>query len=238
VLHVGRNLASPAIKDSCLALDASVGFPASFRKIGLGRMLASRPARQQRGEEMLQWISNPKRKRETEDKLKAKLLDARLPSVGFRKIKSRRRKPVEIYAAGPDRLWVAFDERDDLTTPRFLNFFGIFEPNEPAQQTTVEVNISRDNGDANVHGCFVENAETGDILLMHDGTLNDEFGKNLGLAFLRWSNMEKFNVSLPGGTSRKGFLVSKVDDPSLVDNIWAYVKEVDRFKRTRPRKPM
>jgi len=135
-----------------------------------------------------------------------------------------------VYSAGERQLWVAFGGPTEDGVPRYWNAFGIYQPDRPAQTITVEINIAIDRNTAQVAGFFAEDGDTGDTFLMHSGRVGGGrpgIGKS---AFLVWSKAKFVDVTEKGGGIRSGIAVGKLDDPDLTDRIWAFVRNVQRFK--------
>jgi hypothetical protein len=179
---------------------------------------------------MLTLIEEPAQKEaaqaKLEERLKSFLMNEGTRSIGYRGGKA----DCEIYSAGAGKLWVAFSKpvtKD--STPRYWNPFGISEPNGTLTPI-VEINIPTDGNSARVAGFFAEDTETRDIYLMHSGGIA---GGRKGISkskFLEWSNVDLAKVARGKVGFREGIQVANLDDPNLVECIWAYVSKVQAFK--------
>lgn len=135
-----------------------------------------------------------------------------------------------IYSVGAGKLWVAFGESGDGSERRYWNAFGAYQPDQPAQSITVEINILANSNNSRVAGFFAEDSEVGDIFLMHSGKVG---GGRPGIgktAFLVWSKAKLIDVSKKDGGFRTGIAVGKLHDPDLADRIWTFVRRVQDFK--------
>jgi hypothetical protein len=107
-----------------------------------------------------------------------------------------------LYANGLGELWAAFGKVDDAAIPRRWNAFGVFDPKRHAQIITVEVNIPTTSNSARVAGFFAREPATGDVYLMHDGSIG---GGKAGVgrsAFLSWAKATLEDVSRDDGDNR------------------------------------
>lgn len=180
---------------------------------------------------MLALIGETKRKtaaqRELERNLKGALARQGTHNIGF----PGGIVDLPIYSAGEGQLWVAFGgPTKDAAVRRYWNAFGVYQPDHPAQSITVEINIPIDSNGGQVAGFFAEDAETGDIFLMHSGRVGGGrpgIGKS---AFLVWSKAKLVEVSDEHGGIRTGIAVGKLDDADLINRIWAFVRSVQSFK--------
>ncbi len=135
----------------------------------------------------------------------------------------------EVYSEGDGKLWAAFQHPSE-ETQRHCNYFGIYFAGRQAQTIVVEINIPTDTNGARVAGFFAEDADTGDMFLMHSGKVGGgrpRIGKS---AFLVSSKAELIDVNDEYGKSRQGIAVGKLDDPNLAERIFAFVRIVHSFK--------
>ncbi len=180
----------------------------------------------------LKLVHEPKKKKLAQAKLeralKAELKDQGSLNIGF----PGGNDNLTIYSSGEGKLWAAFG--GPIRGPaglRFWNPFGIYSPDRPSQMITVEINIPTDGNNAQVAGFFAEDADTGDIFLMHSGRVGGGrpgIGKS---AFLVWSKAKLVEVSDPDGGVRNGIAVGRLGDDDLAGRIWAFVDDVQEFKK-------
>lgn len=180
---------------------------------------------------MLRLVHEAKKKKraqtELERALKDTLKDQGSRNIGF----PGGNADHPLYSLGDGKLWAAFGGvSEEAAIPRFWNAFGIYRPSEPAQMIAVEINIPTDSNSAKVAGFFAEDADTGDIYLMHSGKVGGGRPGIGKLAFLVWSKAKLVEVSCPEGGVRKGIAVGRLDDHDLAGRIWAFVKSVQNFK--------
>lgn len=181
---------------------------------------------------MLALISKMSRKKTAQQELKRNLKHALkrqgIHKIGFLGGNENR----QIYAAGEGKLWVAFGEGESNSSgkTRYLNLFGVYEPDLSQQISIVEINIPIDDNRRNVAGFFAEDKETGDIFLMHDGRVG---GGRAGIsksAFLACSKHKLIKIAEDNGKIRIGIAVANLQDSDLSGRIWAFVKSVQSFK--------
>jgi hypothetical protein len=82
--------------------------------------------------------------------------------------------------------------------PRYWNGFGIYAADRSSQTVALQINVPTDTNSATVAGFFAEEADTGDIFLMHSGKIG---GGRRGIgksAFLTWSMAKIVDVKSPG----------------------------------------
>jgi hypothetical protein len=136
----------------------------------------------------------------------------------------------QVYSAGEGELWAAFFNLSEERVPRFWNAFGVFNPAQPAQTITVEINIPMRENTAQVAGFFAEDNDTGDVFLMHSGKVGGG-RKGVGkTAFLVWSKAKLIEVKTNHGGIRTGIAVARINDKDLSDRIWKFVANVNDFK--------
>ena len=179
---------------------------------------------------MLALISKTSRKKTAQQELKRNLKNALKPrgiyKIGFLGGNESR----QIYAAGEGKLWVAFGESKSSGKTRYLNLFGVYEPDLSQQISIVEINIPIDDNRRNVAGFFAEDKETGDIFLMHDGGVG---GGRAGIgksAFLACSKHKLIEIAEDNGKIRIGIAVGRLQDRDLSGRILAFVESVQSFK--------
>ena len=51
-------------------------------------------------------------------------------------------------------------------------------------------------------------------------------------ALLEWLDRPLVEASCPKGKPRTGIVIGSLDDPSLAQHIWSFVREVREFKRS------
>lgn len=130
-----------------------------------------------------------------------------------------------VYSAGDGKLWVAFGEPSS-SQPRYSNNFGIFKSGKQQLSETVEINVAVSGRSS---GFFAEDADTGDIFLIHSGQVGGGrpgIGKS---AFLAWSRAKLIEV-IDEKRSRTGIAVAKLGEPGLAGRIWKFVEAVQGFK--------
>jgi hypothetical protein len=136
----------------------------------------------------------------------------------------------KLYSNGSGSLWAVFSDIKDSATPRSWNGFGIFEPKRFAQIITVEINIPTTSNSARVAGFFARDSVTGDVYLMHDGSVG---GGKAGVgraAFLAWSKATLEDVVLEDGSIRSGIIIGRVDSNDITGRLWRFVQLVKGFK--------
>jgi len=135
-----------------------------------------------------------------------------------------------LYANGSGSLWAAFSKADEAAVPRRWNAFGVFEPKRHAQIITVEINIPTTSNSARVAGFFARDAATGEIYLVHDGSIG---GGKAGVgrsAFLAWSKASLEDVRSADGSDRAGIIIGRVDSEDIAGRLWHFVQVVKGFK--------
>ncbi|HEX7711880.1 MAG TPA: hypothetical protein VF418_13185 [Sphingomonadaceae bacterium] len=135
-----------------------------------------------------------------------------------------------LYANGLGQLWAAFGTVEDAAIPRRWNAFGVFDPKRYAQIITVEVNIPTTSNSARVAGFFAREPVTGDVYLMHDGSIG---GGKAGVgrsAFLSWSKATLEDVGRDDGDDRAGIIIGRVDSDDIAGRLWRFVQLVKGFK--------
>jgi hypothetical protein len=158
--------------------------------------------------------------------VRAGLADQGLRNIGF---PSGNADEV-IYANGDGDLWAAFAAVDGAAVPRRWNAFGVFDPKRHAQMITVEINIPTTSNSARVAGFFARDAASGQVFLMHDGSVGGGkpgVGRN---AFLAWSKTELVEAYGDGGEVRSGVIIGSVDSDALTGRLWRFVQLVKGFK--------
>jgi len=180
---------------------------------------------------MLALISETKRRKaaqaELERNLKGVLKLQGARTIGF----PGGNVELPLYSAGKGRLWVAFGGlTDGAAVPRYWNAFGVYQPDQPAQSISVEINIPINSNSGQIAGFFAEDRETGDIFLIHSGRVGGGrpgIGKS---AFLVWSKAKLIEVADESGSIRTGIAVGKLHDADLSDRIWTFARSVQSFK--------
>jgi len=179
---------------------------------------------------MLLTVTDLKEKRAAqaalEQTVRAGLADQGMRNIGF---PSGNADEI-IYSNGAGKLWAAFGAVDSAAVPRRWNAFGVFDPKRHAQMITVEINIPTTSNSARVAGFFARDAATGQVLLMHDGSVG---GGKPGVgrsAFLFWSKTKPVDTYGDGGEVRSGLIIGAVGSGDLPGRLWWFVQHVKGFK--------
>lgn len=137
---------------------------------------------------------------------------------------------VAIHFKDAEEIYYAHGQTREVDIPRYLNTFGIFEPNRSMQNMVLEINIPMDSNSERVAAYFAENKATGQIFLMHSGRIGGG-RKGIGkVAYLAWSDDEIVPVAEESGKLRGGIIVSEIDEQKLFRNVSEFVKKVADFK--------
>ncbi|ESQ79340.1 hypothetical protein [Asticcacaulis sp. YBE204] len=88
-----------------------------------------------------------------------------------------------VYSNGAGELWAAFTNLEAAAVPRRWNAFGVYDPKRQAQMITVEVNTPTNSSSAQVAGFFAKDAASGEIYLMHDGSVGGGKGRRVNGLF-------------------------------------------------------
>lgn len=179
---------------------------------------------------MLLMVEDASEKRAAQKALEASvrrhLMDQGVRNIGFPSGNVDER----LYANGLGKLWAAFGNVEDAAIPRRWNAFGVFDPKRHAQIITVEVNIPTTSNSARVAGFFAREPATGDVYLMHDGSIG---GGKAGVgrsAFLSWSKATLEDVGREDGNDRAGIIIGRVNSDDIAGRLWRFVQLVKGFK--------
>ena len=114
------------------------------------------------------------------------------------------------------------------TAPRFWNAFGIYDGKlHGTQKIAVEINIPLPS-DKLVAGFFANNPATDETFLIHDGKVG---GGKVGVS--RAAFLDHSRLSLVEMTSgRRGIVIGKLGDPTLISDIERFVRAVTAFKES------
>lgn len=180
---------------------------------------------------MLLLVTTPAKKRQFQNQLE-EILTSTLKPKGSLKIGYRGPNfEHDVFTLGRDKLWASFILlKQERSTTRFWNGFGIFQPDHPTQTIAVEINIPLESNSERVAGFFAEDPLTGAIYLMHSGKIGGG-RKGIGKsAFLAWSKSELVDVATGYGETRSGLIIGNIHGTDLADRIWRFVQLVAAFK--------
>lgn len=164
--------------------------------------------------------------KELEASVRQHLKDQGVRNIGFPSGNVNER----LYANESGAMWAAFSKVDDAAVPRRWNAFGIYESKRHAQIITVEINIPTTSNSARVAGFFAREPATGDVYLMHDGSIG---GGKAGVgrsAFLAWSKAPLEDVSCDDARDRAGIIIGRVNSDDMASRLWHFVQLVAGFK--------
>ena len=117
----------------------------------------------------------------------------------------------------------------DVTTPKFVNMFGIMAPGY--LRITVEVNVVPEGQNNQVKGFFARDNATGAIYLMHTG---DVGGGALGVggrAFRTWYGEPRTEVHSAVGNARFGYIVVPVNALAPTRPLIRYIDRINAFRQ-------
>ena len=179
---------------------------------------------------MLLVVTNLEDKRAAQSTLE-QTVRAGLTDQGIRKIGFPSGSADEVvFSNGAGGLWAAFASVDSAAVPRRWNAFGVFDPKRHAQMITVELNIPTTSNTSRVAGFYARDAVSGQVYLMHDGSVGGGkpgVGRN---AFLAWTKSEMVEAQAGNGVVRPGLVVGAVDSDDLTGRLWRFVQLVKGFK--------
>ena len=118
----------------------------------------------------------------------------------------------------------------DVTTPKFVNMFGIVGTGRRLR-ITVEVNVVREGQNNQVRGFFARDSATGAIYLMHTGDVGGGARGVGGHAFRTWHGEPRNEVQSAVGNARLGYIVVPVNALTPTRPLIRYVDRIDAFKR-------
>jgi hypothetical protein len=140
------------------------------------------------------------------------------------------RRPGEtIKTFGNYWYWPGALKAGSTTTPRRLNWFGLYSDNDGVS-ITVEVNVVKKGRNDRVGGFFGRDSDTGRTYLFHSARIG---GGRAGVgkeAFLAWSNEPLRQVMDSEGSYREGVLMGPVEGKGAARTLLRYVATVAAFK--------
>lgn len=117
----------------------------------------------------------------------------------------------------------------DVTNPRCLNWFGLFQ-NDADFQISVEINTPYEKKNNQIAGFFARNNDTGMIYLFHSGRVGGGTGGVGKAAFLAWSGEHLEEVVDSSGAIREGILVMPIEGIAASRSAIRYIDIIVRFK--------
>lgn len=180
---------------------------------------------------MLRLVRDRKKKKAAQAALDG-LVRGTLPPQGIRNIGFKGgNRDRELFSQGEGRLWASIAASPEKAKiPRYWNTFGIFAPDRAIQNITVEVNVPSASDSRMVAGFFAEDDATGDVYLMHDGSVGGG-RKGIGReAFLVWSNARMIEAVGDDGQARMGIPIGSMADPNFSGRLEKFVGKVASFK--------
>ena len=134
----------------------------------------------------------------------------------------------EVRTHGEYWCWRSYADGRNVTTPRFLNSFGILAPGD--LRITVEVNVVPEGRNPRVAGFFAEDRATGALYLMHTGDVRGGVTGISGRAFRAWYGKPRYEVLTPEGRVIFGFIVFPVHALAPTPTLLRYVDSIDAFR--------
>lgn len=117
----------------------------------------------------------------------------------------------------------------NLTTPRRLNWFGLFSE-RPGAGITFEINTAYEGRNDRAAGFFARDNDTKLVYLLHSGRVGGGT-KGVGkTAFRAWSGLPLIEVLDSSGGTRNGLLVMPIEGATAGRSASRYIENVNRFK--------
>ena len=133
-----------------------------------------------------------------------------------------------VYTDG--QYWFYSEDYRTSTTPRRLNWFGLFSKNTDLQ-ISVEINTAYAGRNDQVAGFFARHNDTGSTYLLHSGRVGGGT-KGVGKsAFLAWGDQHLIEVADSSGNVREGVLVMPVEGKAATRPAIRYIDTIVRFKQ-------
>ena len=117
----------------------------------------------------------------------------------------------------------------DVTSPRFLNWFGVLAPG--TLSITVEANIPLQGRNGRVAGFFARDDSTGALYLMHSGNIGGGKRGVSGRAFRAWYGDRRIPVFDERDRVRFGFIVVSVGASDPTRPARRYVDSIEAFRQ-------
>ena len=117
----------------------------------------------------------------------------------------------------------------NVTSPRFLNWFGVLPPD--ALNITVEVNVVRQWREGRAQGCFARDDSTEALYLLHSGNVGGGRRGVGGHAFRAWYGERGVPVVDPNGRISFGFVVIPIGASDPTRSARRYVDAIEAFKQ-------
>lgn len=138
---------------------------------------------------------------------------------------------------GNNTVWFAYQTLSDVGVPRHWNAFGAGQPAlGRSNAITVEVNVASPWAGKRVAGLFALDDATGEVLLLHRGTIGGS-SKGVGkAAFTAWyqdNGAQPLTFLSPIGKDESAFLVADLKQDQFLRGLESFVDAVGRFKSTR-----
>lgn len=126
--------------------------------------------------------------------------------------------------------WFHSEDYRNSTTPRRLNWFGLFYKDIDLQ-ISVEINTAYEGRNDQVAGFFARDSDTGSTYLLHSGRVGGG-RKGVGKsAFLVWGDQRLIDVADSSGSIREGVLVMPVEGTAATRSAIRYIDTIVRFKQ-------
>ena len=129
-----------------------------------------------------------------------------------------------------DRYWYRHGvlKGRDVTSPRFLNWFGVLAPGN--LHIIVEVSVVLEWGVGRSAGFFARDDNTGALYLMHSGNVGGGTIGVGGRAFRAWYGKRQVPVIDPKERVRFGFVVVPIGASDPTRSARSYVDSIEAFK--------
>lgn len=125
--------------------------------------------------------------------------------------------------------WTTDHDDSKLSSPRRLNWFGIFRDDSDLN-ISVEINTPYEGANGRIAGFFARNNDTGAIYLFHSGRVGGGTTGVSKTAFLAWSGEKPVEVFDSEGKARYGVLVMPIEGVSVTRSAIRYVEKIANFK--------
>ena len=135
-----------------------------------------------------------------------------------------------VYWRAKERFWVCFNPVNHAS--ELLSQYGLGDPADLKRlHATVEINSPKSGSSRMTAGAFVENDDH-EVFLAHSGRVTTTSATNYSFKDFCTGVVQE-NVSWPKGKPSKMFLIGRVDDETLREQIAKFVHEVARYKESQ-----